>query len=183
MPNWCKCNIRFRGKMEDILRLIKENFIFCKIRWNEKTKQTYTEAKLSNVELEGDYLIYVTTPFGDDKDTTNKSYCYIKETRRNFINLVGTNFESSAVYKLKNKENDYIVVFDEFAAAWNIEPEPYIEMSKKYHVDIRIMGWEQGVGFRQDIVIIDGEIIRNVTDDYGSYDSWMWESALPYVGG
>lgn len=45
MPNWCKGNIGFRGKMEDILKLIKEQFLFCKIRWNEKTKQFYTEKK------------------------------------------------------------------------------------------------------------------------------------------
>ena len=184
MPNWCVGNIRFRGKMEDILKLIKEQILFCKIRYNERTKQTYTEEKQSNVELKGDYLICVTTPFDDDKDTTNKSYCYIKETRRNFINLFGgTSFESSAIYELPNKENDYIVVFDKFAAAWSIEPEPYIEMSKKYHVDIRIMGWEQGMGFWQDIVIVDGKLIRYVADDYSSYDGWMWESVLPYVGG
>jgi hypothetical protein len=169
--------------MEDILKLIKEQFLFCKIRWNEETRQSHTELKQSNVELEGDYIIYVTTPFEDDKDTASKSYCYIKKTRRNFINLFGTNLESRIVHQLQSKENYYIVVFDEFAAAWSIEPEPYIEMSKKYHVDIRIMGWEQGIGFRQDIVIVNGEIIRNVTDDYGGYDSWMWESALPYVGG
>jgi len=183
MPNWCEGNIRFRGKMEDIINLIKENFIFCKVRWNKETKQSYTEEKQSNVELKGDYLIYVTTPFDDDKDTANKSYCYIKETRRNFINLFGTNFKSSVIYELQNKENDYIVVFDKFAAAWSIDPKPYIEMSKKYRADIRIMGWEQGLGFWQDIVIIDGKLLRNIADNYGDYDGWMWESALPYVGG
>lgn len=183
MPNWCEGNIRFRGKMEDIVKLLKENLLFCKISLNKETRETYTEEKQCNVDLEDDYVIHITTPFEDDKETTNKSYCYINNTRRNFISLYETNFDSAVIYELPNKKNDYIVVFDKFASAWSIMPDPYIEMSKKYHVDIRIIGWEQGLGFWQDIVIANGKLIRNIADDYGGYDGWMWESALPYVGG
>ena len=185
MPNWCEGNIRFRGKMRDILKLIENQFMFCKVYVKPVDKysgQSYTEEKPSKVTLEDDYLINVSTPF-DDTETTNRSYCYIEGTRRNFMSLYDNDFDSTVIYKLPNKEDDYIVVFDKFSAAWSIEPEPYVEMSKKYHVDIRIMGWEQGLGFWQDIVIVDGKIIRNVADDYGGYDGWMWESALPYVGG
>lgn len=182
MPNWCSGNIRFKGKMEDILKLIKERFIFCKLVWDRDKKTMSTEQKPPEVKLEGDYEIEVSSPF-DDTATTNKSYCWIKGTSRNFINDMDQSFVSSIIYDMKNDKNEYIVVFDSYKAAWSIEPEPYMEMSRVYHVDIRVIGWEQGMGFWQDIVVVDGKLIRNIADDYGGYDGWMWESALPYLGG
>lgn len=177
MPNWCCGNIRFRGKWDDIIKLISETFEFCSYSGNGLE----TIQKPCKIETEEDYLIYVRSPFDEG---SKSSWCYIKGTSRNFINIFGDpDFSSSAVCKLKEDKDDYIVVFENFCAAWSIEAEPYIDMSKRYNVDIRIMGWERGLGFWQDIVVVNGDVIRNIADDYGGYDGWMWDSAMPYLGG
>lgn len=185
MPNWCTGNIRFCGKLDDIEKLLSEEILFCKYEETSKNQicERETVEKPAKIRVVDDYEIVVSTPF-DDSSTPNKSWCYINGTVRNFLNLAKeSEFESRVLYRLQSDPNKYIAIFDAFEAAWSIEAEPYIEMSKKYNVDIRIIGWEQGIGFWQDIVIVNGEIIRNVCDDYGGYDGWMWESVLPYVGG
>lgn len=186
MPNWCKGNIRFCGKLNDIIKLLENEIVYCKYgdeKENGGNKNWETITKPAIVTVIEDWEITIKTPF-DDSATKSKSWCYINNTCRNFLNLgEGSEFESRMLYQLQKDKDKYIAVFDDFEAAWGIEPDPYVEMSKKYNVDIRIIGWEQGLGFWQDIVIIDGNLVRNVSDDYGDYDGWMWESALPYVGG
>lgn len=50
-------------------------------------------------------------------------------------------------------------------AAWNIEEQPYIEMSKKYNLDFRVYGYEMGMEFNKEIEIVEGEIATYVGGD------------------
>ena len=51
------------------------------------------------------------------------------------------------------------------------------------NVDIKIFGWEQGVGFDQEIEIVDGEITKNHHTEHKNYADWMWNTAMLYMGG
>jgi len=178
MPNWCSGNIRFCGKTDDILRLLKENLKYYTYQYDEKTKRSENVGKDAIVEWDDDNeMIQVCSPWEDSE----RSWCHINGTRRNFINLFsGPDFFSKATC-IRNGRS--IIVFDNFSAAWSIDPTPYVEMSKKYNVDIRIMGWERGVGFDQDIIVEKGEITRNACSESKDYWDWIWDTEMPYLGG
>ena len=176
MPNWCSGNIRFRGKMDDILKLLREKIRYC--YYDGETRNTIT--KPVNIDY-NDFEITISAP-----DNVSGSWSYISGTHRNFMNLwTGSEYTSEAIYIPEDDTGNEksIVVFNNFSAAWAIEPEPYVEMSKKYNVDIRILGWERGIGFDQEIEIVDGNLIRNQTNEYKDYADFMWRSTLPYIGG
>lgn len=176
MPNWCAGNIRFRGKMEDILKLLGEKLRYC--YYDGETHNTVTKpVKAEYDEDEG--VVKISAPHN-----AHGSWSYIAGTSRNFLNLYeGSDFTSVAICDPDGENGKSIVVFDNFAAAWSIEPEPYIEMSKKYNVDIKIFGWERGIGFDQEIEIIDGVLTRNHCSEHKDYADWMWNTAIPYYGG
>lgn len=179
MPNWCSGNIRFRGKMNDILKLLRENVVFCRIGDNRET-----ESKPANVNYDDDYNeIRIESPFEEG----NKGWCYIENTHRNFLDIFKCESEiisSGSYIPDENEDEDcWIFIFEGFSAAWSIEPEPYMEMSKKYNVDIKIFGWERGVGFDQEIEIISGTLVKNHCSESKNYADWMWNTVLPYMGG
>lgn len=175
MPNWCSGNIRFRGKMDDILKLLREE---CMYYTTTNENDDLIEAPVF-VKVDNDFN-RITISFPEGKH----NLCYIRNTDRNILH---TNFDneidSVSCSDLEEADNRIIVVFNDFSAAWSIEPESYVEISKKYNVDIRILGWEQGVGFDQEIEIVGGNIIRNQVTEYKDYADYLWRSALPYIGG
>lgn len=164
MPNWCKGNIRLRGKNEDI--------------------KAFLANELEGTAYNSEYDIVATPPIirdicGDGlsievKPPNEGQYCalYIKNTRRNFIDRA---FEVEFC-----DDGRSLICIDNFSAAWGIEPEPYVELSKKYNLDIKLYGIECGMEFVQEIEIINGELKRNETIEY---DDWGWECPFPNMGG
>ena len=68
----------------------------------------------------------------------------------------------------------------EFKAAWNVESEPYIELSKAYNVDIKIEAFERGMEFSRFVLIENGEL----KEDKGiEYDDYVWDCVMPNLGG
>lgn len=177
MPNWCEGNIRFRGNMSDILKCLSEILEFC--IYDYKANDNLTKPAV--VKLEDEYVISVKSPWEDPK----RSWCHIKGTHRNFIHLMNSEFESATIVRTKydSVRPGDVVVFDDFKAAWNIDVEPYLEIAKKYNVDIAVYAWEQGVGFSRRIVIEDGNIVTNYTYDPPAYEIYAWITEMPYLGG
>ena len=63
-----------------------------------------------------------------------------------------------------NYADGFLEVF--FRQAWCIEVEQLAEVSRKYNVDFSIVGYENDMGFIQDIVIEKGEVVKHeVTKD------------------
>lgn len=82
----------------------------------------------------------------------SKEEIYIEGTNRNFIlDSIELKFDTEELI------NEYTL--KEFMAAWSIKPEPYVQMSKAYQVDIYVYGVEIYGGFTQVIEIQKGEII------------------------
>ena len=109
---------------------------------------------------------------------------YIEGTERNFL-------DREYKYNIKemlipdfdtydDREDERIILFDCFKAAWNIDPEPYEEFSKKYNIDIRIDGWERGMEFYVNLIIEHGEVTKRTEI---KYDDWAWDSQMPQLGG
>ena len=64
--------------------------------------------------------------------------------------------------------------------AWGFELDDFIYISKTYNLDLRITGFERGMGFDQEIEVINGEITLDKSTNYNDY--W-WECPCPTLGG
>lgn len=64
--------------------------------------------------------------------------------------------------------------------AWNFEPGDFIYISKTYNLDLRITGFERGMGYDQEIEVINGVVTIAKSNEYNDY--W-WECPCPTLGG
>lgn len=164
MPNWCEGSLKIRGKFEDLKRLCKEEFAVYNIKF---TKEGFDEELDENA---------IKIMCGDEEGAEEfwmklNDDAYINGTRRNFVT-------SSDIDFFNNRDKSICVVG--FKAAWGIEPEPYLELAKKYNVDIRLYGFECGAKFNQEIIIENGMILK---DEVIRFNDYEWECAMPHLGG
>lgn len=96
----------------------------------------------------------------DDKKITicSQEPIFIEETSCDFI-------ADDIVFNFEPKETINQCTMNQFMAANYIKPEPYIQMSRKYDIDIDIGGIEVYGGFAQDIKIQKGEIIIDKVEE------------------
>ena len=64
--------------------------------------------------------------------------------------------------------------------AWGFFAEEWIEISKRYHLDVRLYGFERGMEFSQEVEVINGVVTK---DEEKKYDDWTWECPMPRLGG
>ena len=158
MPNWVEGNIRIRGKASDIISFIKENMVYALldeiyapiIEYDDRCKE-----------------LYVRKP-----DECKYEELWFEGASRNYV--------TGYIYSYFANNDFGVLIMDNFHAAWSINPEIYMEWSKKYGIDFRIYGFEQGMQFGQDIVIENGELTKNETMEY---NDWDWECPHPNWGG
>ena len=117
-----------------------------------------------------DSIISITKSEGD-LELELSGEAYIKDSNRMFI-YPGYYYSFD-----KNGKNTLTL---QFKAAWRVYIDPFIKMSKDYNVDIKIYGFEKGSEFNQDIVIVNGEVIKN---DIITFNDYQWECPFPDLGG
>lgn len=164
MPNWCEGNLRLRGTKKNI-----KDFIENEIVYNVFVGDDCQELKPTVDETEHEMLL--TPPQGYMRDDF-----YIKGTHRNFI------FSGSIeiCWPEADEDEEIIVIIDDFNSAWGFNKQGWVEHAKKYGIDVRMIGFEQGMQFSQTMTITrDGE----VTDDVKHYNDWNWECPFPNMGG
>ena len=154
MPNWIEGTMKVRGKAENLMRLFENAF-----------------ETLDNGTYRADKDIY-----SESVDYNIKSSLYIEGSRRAF---------TSQSFNVYVDFNEYQTVSFPVKQAWSWTPEEgseqrWINLAKKYGVDIRLQGFECGMQFYQDLEIVNGEI---VTDNVVQYDDWEWECPMPNLGG
>lgn len=170
MPNWAEGNIRFRGKPEDIMNLLKGELL------SVGTNKDFEIDEFTPVFEWNEFNdITVSEPEEAKKEVRFYKSLYIKGTHRNFI-------DSIAGLYLPRYEEEYTLCIDSFRAAWGVDPKPYIEKSKKYHVDIKIVVYECGMCFVQRIEIENGELYLDQEVKYNG-EEWNWEADFPNMGG
>ena len=162
MPNWCEGMLKIRGKQEDVFNLLADNLQVWKTIIIKEPK-LYMREEIDKeaivVDKEGE-LIWV------------KKTAYIKGTRRNFV-------EPNEIGVWKGKDGNACIAV-EFKAAWDVESEPYIKLSKAYNVDIKIEAFERGMEFSRYILIENGNLKE---DKETKYDDYVWECVMPNLGG
>lgn len=166
MPNWCKGNIRLRGKRESIINFLRNELLYTGYPHG---LMGATETGPLNIDDDGCETV-VSIP--KEKQGFAFSCLYIKDTRRNFIDQ-----KSFEVY---GDEKEIVVCIDCFKAAWYIEAWPYLEKARKYGIDIRIVGFECGTQFMQNIEVVNGELAKN---EEIKFEDWEWQCLMPNMGG
>lgn len=78
-------------------------------------------------------------------------------------------------------ENDeiFVAVFDS-KFAWGISADELLKTCEKYHVDMKIHGFERGMEFNQVIEIVDGKILK---DEELHFKDYQWDCICPNIGG
>lgn len=162
MPNWCEGMLKIRGKQQDVFNLLADNLqVWNTVIIREPKFDMREELDKEAIKIDRkDETIYV------------EKTAYIKGTRRNFV-------EPNDIIVYKRKDGNACIAV-EFKAAWDVESEPYIELSKAYNVDIKIEAFERGMEFSRYILIENGNLKE---DKETGYDDYVWECVMPNLGG
>lgn len=113
MPNWVEGKLKVRGKPEDIKR------------WAEECLHCYTTNWLgdgAHTELVKGAVRFEHDPDSEEMYLYVDKSAHIEGTRRNFI--------EKGEYVDFCEEGKKSILVVNMKAAWNIEEQPYIEMSK-----------------------------------------------------
>lgn len=164
MPNWCKGNLKIRGKKENIIKFLEEGTSLLDGFWEPKEIKPKIETNDCD-EIEIKNL----------DETKGINYLYIKGTRRNFIDPV-----ENEIYVHDEDKEEQIICLENFKAAWGIDAAALRMISNRYSIDIKIYAFEAGMEFNQDIEIIKGEIIK---DEEITFKDYVWECIEPNIGG
>lgn len=172
MPNWCKGNIRLRGEQSSIIAFLKNEISFIgNVRGTIEAKELEPACR----ENEDEFII----SYPEGAEELYWTAFRIKGTRRNFID------SKTIEYLHYDEDNGSIDVFcmDDFTCAWGIDAEPYVEKAKKYGIDIKIIGYEKGMMFRQGIEIVNGVLVKNEETSWKNTNDWYWNAEQPNWGG
>lgn len=176
MPNWCEGSLKLRGRYTDILRFFEEGVN----AYEYAPANSDTDYKLILKEEQCEIEEY------DDSGETNivnrlksSGWIYIENTQRAFIK------EDHCSYGIYRDKNDTDCIFAlPFKQAWSIRQQDWIDIAKKYNLEIRIFAIESGIGFWCSLHILkDGVIIENNFIQYQDYKDYVWNCPLPWMGG
>lgn len=154
MPNWIVGTLKLRGQSEDLKRFFKDGV--GQSSWLEDDKRPIED--FVQTDFDGAYC-----------EVILKNEPWIRGTRRAFI-------ESDYV----GWDESFATIAIEVKQAWGFDAEAFVEISKKFNLDVRLYGFECGMEFCQEIEILKGIITinREIT-----YDDWVWECPMPNMGG
>lgn len=164
MPNWCKGNLKIRGKKEDIVNFLEKGTCFLSDSF--ELKEINPEVKLNE-----DYVLEIKN-INKEK---GMDFLYIRGTHRNFIDPI-----EDEVYLYGRDEKEAIAILKNFKAAWGIDEKRLAIISEAFNIDLKIYGFEKGLEFNQDIEIVKGEIVKNKKIKFKNY---QWECTNPEIGG
>lgn len=156
MPNWCKGSLKVRGKISDLKKFVQQG--------------------LEPVSYIGDALEPLVFTTEDETSffvRENKVSLWMKGTYRHFC-------EPNYIEVYADDQETPVIMILPMKAAWSIDAEPLQELCKKFHVDMKIQGFERGMEFSQVIEIVDGEIVQ---DEELHYNDWNWDCPCPEMGG
>lgn len=160
MPNWIEGCMKVRGKRPDVVRFFENNFeksssdVYAGVEYGENG---------ARIKLYDDYY---------DIEVMNGSY--LKGSRRAFVFNGGMD-----LFLDKNADSEISAAIP-IRQAWCFDPEYYKSLSDEYDLDVRCIGWEMGMNFKQEVECLRGQ---DQTDTVTEYDDWEWETEVPFFGG
>ena len=151
MPNWSEGCLKVRGKAANVKKFVLEGLQPVDFFGNALPKLELSD--LGEVDT--------------DKD------CWIEGTTRGFVENLYADFSF-----VEDDETFTATLDAKFA--WAADAEELSALCEKYDVDMKLYAFEKGMGFNQDILIVDGEIRRDCRIEFEDYN---WECICPTVGG
>lgn len=160
MPNWVEGTLKIRGDFENLIAFIESGL-------DEPARLP----GLPGLKRNNDQFIQMTY-YEDNEyfDATINRTCHIKGTSRGFAT-------GGDVYLEKGKANTICIPVK---FAWCIHADELLDICNTYDLDMRIIGFEYGMEFAQEIEIINGKVTMDTTI---KYDDYLWECPCPLLGG
>ena len=156
MPNWIEGSLRVRGTIDKVERFFKEGL---------KGVSILGEIKPNAITVERDEYCLVVRGAG----TT-----WVKGTRRAFVDNLDIGID------IPDDPEEVLTVAIPVRQAWTFREDDWEKISEDFHIDLRLYGFERGAEFEKEIEVIDGEVTLNHEI---TYDDYMWESKMPFLGG
>jgi len=169
MANWCRGILKIRGTRENIIKFLNEEVVYFVAEKQSDGK--YKNIAIPSLNVNAEYEEGI--EFEECSRDLKLNIKYFKRCLGGVINCLLS--EES----FEREDGTYIVPFD-FETKWEIIPDEFIELSKTCGVDIRGKFYECGMGFTQEIEVIDGDLTLWKELDYKDYE---WECENPYWGG
>lgn len=94
--------------------------------------------------------------FDEEEDLCVDRPFYLNPTRRGFIDNIEAYFDIF-------EQDEKMTIKLKYRQAWNIETKELLLLCQKYNIDMRIYATEPGMCFDLDILIKNGEIIKDNT--------------------
>ena len=150
MPNWCEGKMKVRGELDDILTFLRDGF-----------EGSYSDS-----------MITIDDKYDDEIEINVIRTNYIKDTQRAFI-------DDSQTYIYPYREGLSVLTLN-MRQAWNIHSEEFLDIAKKFNLDMHLIGYERGMEFKREVYIIDGKITEDKTT---RYKDWDFECECSELGG
>lgn len=151
MPNWSEGCLKVRGKAANVKKFVLEGL----------KPVDFFGTELPKLEL------------SDIGDVEYDKVCWIEGTDRGFVENLCVDFAFV-------EDDETLTALLDTKFACGADAEELLTLCKKYSIDMKLYAFEKGMEFNQDILIVDGEIINNLTIKFEDYN---WECLCPTVGG
>ena len=115
--------------------------------------------------------------------SVNDDWSYIPNTRRAFVIGEPCTIQDSIDILSENDGKESTVCGLHISQAWGIDVESFIEISQKYHLDIRIDTVERGMMFTEHYEIINGEVTEDAGKSYETAEDFEWDVPYSFLGG
>lgn len=110
-------------------------------------------------------------------------WSYISNTRRAFVIDEPYTVQDSIDILSENGLQGTAVCGLHIWQAWGIDVKSFIEISQKYHLDIRIDTVECGMMFTEHYEIINGKVTEDIGKTYKTYEEFEWDVPYFFLGG
>lgn len=175
MPNWIRGSLKLRGTYENIKRFFMDGIMVYRYDWETSSHIPQPQETWLEVYDEPDDF---------EIDILNDEWAHVEGTQRAFITN-GTNIHIEKRQKLEASDDEPIIItVCEIQQAWSFKEDDWIDISKKYGVDLKLYGIEAGTGITEEMIIINGNLLQHKVYKYGhNYDQFLWDCPIPWFGG
>lgn len=174
MPNWCEGSLKLKGKYDDILRFWEEGvnaYSYSVDRNNERGTDLVPKKEWYEIEEYEESTTIV-------NHISPSCWIYIEDTKRTFVD---DSFYSYTIFK---DPSGKAIMAIPFRQAWTIRQQDWVNIAKKYNLEIKICAVESGVGFYCSLHILPDEIIiENNFHQSDKYEDFVWNCPFPWMGG
>lgn len=161
MPNWCSGVLKVRGKKKDLIKFLKNGIE--RLEYSKVDSNLEVVEKPLNLKIDKEFDEYIIE--------RKEGWLHLKDTRRCFL-------PKGLEWYLE--DTNIITQYIDIEQAWRLEVEQFANISRQYHLDFKIKGYESGCQFSQEFEILNGNITKY---EDKTYDNWYWDVDDPRLGG